>query len=70
MNGGSLQKVALALAESRTLDSVLQTIVRSLAEHCSTGCGSRSAGFDADFQIWAQYKLSYVYYACEVIHGK
>lgn len=31
MNGGSLQKVALALTESR--DSVLQTLVRSVAEY-------------------------------------
>jgi hypothetical protein len=34
MNGGFLQKVALALAESRTLGSVLQTIVRGMAKHC------------------------------------
>jgi hypothetical protein len=33
MNGGSLHKVPLALGESRTLDWVLQTIVRSLAEY-------------------------------------
>jgi hypothetical protein len=32
MNISSLQKVALALAESQTLDSVLQIIVRGLAE--------------------------------------
>ena len=32
MNVASLQKVALALAESQTVDSVLQIIVRSLAE--------------------------------------
>jgi transcriptional regulator with GAF, ATPase, and Fis domain len=32
MNVSSLQKVALALAESQTLDSVLQLIVRGLAE--------------------------------------
>jgi transcriptional regulator with GAF, ATPase, and Fis domain len=32
MNVASLQKVALALAESQTLDSVLQIIVRGLAE--------------------------------------
>jgi GAF domain-containing protein len=32
MNVASLQKVALALAESQTLDSVLQVIVRALAE--------------------------------------
>ena len=33
MNGDTLHEVALALAESRTLDSVLQTIVRGLAEY-------------------------------------
>jgi transcriptional regulator with GAF, ATPase, and Fis domain len=32
MNVASLQKVALALAESQTLDSVRQIIVRGLAE--------------------------------------
>ena len=37
MNGGSLHEVALALAEPRTLDSVLQTIVRGLAEYSEVG---------------------------------
>ena len=32
MNVSSLQKVALALAESQTVDSVLQIIVGALAE--------------------------------------
>ena len=32
MNVASLQKVALALAESQSVDSVLQIIVRALAE--------------------------------------
>jgi hypothetical protein len=34
MNGGFQQKIALALAESRTVGSVLQTIVRGMAKHC------------------------------------
>ena len=42
MNGGSVQKVALALAESGTLGWVLQTIVRGVAKHCEAAVASVS----------------------------
>lgn len=58
MNGGSLQKVALALTESR--DSVLQTLVRSVVEYSEVACRSRLVSFHADRQICTQFKHSNV----------